>query len=702
MSNNEDINIGDILPPKKDAAEKFTTAETRVPGFLKQAAYSPDETREETIKRDWERLIVGLSDYVLAEQLTEYELRGMGKPVAENYSMYFNTTLKEVRKNRKKGEQRLFKFIPAHSQLDCEAFFETVHEQNEKEKEARLKAIEQYPPAGVAKMDYNDDARKGLQKTAAAYCQTCGKDAKPGDPAHDKHTVIDLPADPDPKEEAAKRQKRMDALKKEASEPFCYSCNKRLASEETTLHARRGHNIMVEAVGPHTKMDPKEEEDLKKSLEKVLPAAAPAAPAAEKAPAAEPAKEAVWTSPDAQQGSQTNQEAAACTHCKNDIPAKKGLVLQDKPYCMPCHDAGHSTPANAASPAKPAQMPPMSTSTGPMTNPLLHKEASAKWENGALLKAKHNGVDACIVHVNNEDKTYVIKVEGTMYPSYYSFDDAHATFNAVKKTAAAVPGAGAAGDASGVSGSPGGAVTVTITNTHTDHNPAETSTRTDHNPAKTGDSGAGADAEVAAPVPAAPAAVAPVVAPAPAVAVVPAADADAPEKESALEDKDEDKDKDKPADKPAAKAVAPAVVPVPAKAETPTAPAAVAPVVAPAPAAAKPAEVPAPGAAVGAVPAPDAKGAGAAGDASGVSGSPGGAVTVTITNTHTDHNPAETSTRTDHNPAETGDSGAGADAKVAPAPAAPMSGGAHTPTPMPPVALVPDAKEAKEKGKGLA
>ena len=42
-------------------------------------------------------------------------------------------------------------------------------------------------------------------------------------------------------------------------------------------------------------------------------------------------------------------------------------------------------------------------------------------------------------------------------------------------------------DASGVSGSPGGAVTVTITNTHTDHNPAET--RTDHNPAKTGDSG---------------------------------------------------------------------------------------------------------------------------------------------------------------------------------------------------------------------
>jgi hypothetical protein len=451
MSNNEDINIDDILPPKKDSVEKFVTAETRVPEFLKEAAYSPDETREETIKKDWERLTNGLSDYVLAEQLTEYELRGMGKPVAENYSMYFNTTLKEVRKNRKKAEQRLFKFIPAHSQLDCEAFFNIVHEQNEKEKEARLKSME-----------------KGLKKEAAAYCQTCGKEAKPGDATHDKHTVIDLPADPDPKVEEAKRREKM-GLKKEASaQPFCYSCNKALAPEETKLHESKAHSVGVtkeaagrcqkcgaelvdasndplcgncrgevnkaqdsgaddamkkEATGPHTKMDPKEEEELKKSLEKVLPKKeeAPKEP--------EPKKEAdaAWTSPEAQQGSQTNPEAVPCTHCKNEIPAKKGLVLLDKPFCMQCHDAGHSTPMNAAAPAKPTEMPPMSTSTGPMTSPLL-KEAS-KWSDGTELEAKHNGARACVVHVNDKDKTYVIKVDGTMYPSYYSFEDAHDTFN---------------------------------------------------------------------------------------------------------------------------------------------------------------------------------------------------------------------------------------------------------------------------------
>jgi len=298
MSN---INIGDILPPNKDGAEKFATSDSVVPKFIKEAAYSADETRAQTIQRDWERLTMGLSDFVLAEQLTERELVGMGKPVPENYAEYFHTTLGEVKKNRKKAEQRLFNLIPQHSQLDSAAFFEAVHEQNEKEKEARERALELYPKTGVAKLDRSDTARKGLKKEAEAWCMKCGKVPAPGDKAHDGHEIVDLPADPDPKKEEEKRQQKMNP-KKEAS---C-SCT----AENT------------------------------------------------------------------------------CNECQMRVDAS-----QDE---------------------------------------AVYKEAASKWKAGTSLEAKHNGARAHVAYVNDDDKTYIIKVEGTMYPSYYSFDDAHDTFDVVK------------------------------------------------------------------------------------------------------------------------------------------------------------------------------------------------------------------------------------------------------------------------------
>lgn len=281
MSNNE-INIGDILPPNKDVAEKFTTSDTSVPEFIKVAAYSPDETAEESIRKDWERLVEGLSDYVLAEQLTERELVGMGKPLADNYAEYFHTTLTEVKKSRKKSEQKLFKLIPRHSQLGTLEFFDTVREQNAKETEARERSLELYPKTGVK-------------------------------------------------------------------------------------------------------------------------------------------KEAAWTAPSAQPGSQTNQENVTCSKCNMAVPAQKGLLMRDKAFCMPCHDAGHSIPADAKSPAP---MKANATCEG------LTKEANAKWKPGQYLAAKHNGTEACVAYVNEDDKTYVIKVSGTMYPSYYSFEDAYETFTA--------------------------------------------------------------------------------------------------------------------------------------------------------------------------------------------------------------------------------------------------------------------------------
>ncbi len=328
-----ELNIRDILPPKKDAPEKFITANDVVPRFLVEASYSPDETLEETIQKDWDRLVKGLSDFVLAEQLTERELQGMGKPLSENYSAYFHETLNDVRKNRKKAEQRLFKLIPRHSQLDACEFFYTIQEQTEKEQEAKERAMELYPPTGT----------KGMKK---------------------------------------------------------------------------------EATGPSE-----------------LPAPGP-----------------------------TNQEDAPCSKCGETVPAKQGFLFENSLFCMKCHDAGHSMPAKPVSPPPPAPgtlpptMPPMAKEasceehgapiiveisnvevkdegeiaitpcSGDVTEEEagMKKEASAKWKPGQDLSAKHNGAEACVLYVNEDNKTYIVKVCGTMYPSYYSWEDAHNTFDAVK------------------------------------------------------------------------------------------------------------------------------------------------------------------------------------------------------------------------------------------------------------------------------
>lgn len=288
------LDISDLLP-RREVAENFKTADTSIPEFIKEAAYEPGETQEESIKKDWERLIVGLSDYVLAEQLTEYELRGMGKPVGENYAAYFQETLKSVKKGRKKAEEKLFKFIPKHSQLDSCGFFETVAEQCEKEKEAREKAMEEYPFAGVEKLERKDVARADLKKEAAA-------------------------------------------------------------------------------VAP-------------------------------------------WVGDSATKGMQTNYEAAPCMcqgkcsvgdKCLKDVPPRTGFTTEKFTFCMPCHDAG--------------------CSAGHATG--LLKEA-AKWQPGQHLRAKWNNADAYVAHVDEQDKIYVIKTDGVMSPSYYSYEDAHDTFTKV-------------------------------------------------------------------------------------------------------------------------------------------------------------------------------------------------------------------------------------------------------------------------------
>jgi hypothetical protein len=417
---NNDLNIGDILPPKKDGPEKFATSDTVIPGYIKEAAYETQETLEQTIQEDWRRLAVGLSDYVLAEQITERELLGMGKPVPENYSEYFHTTLGEVKRNRKKAEQRLLKLIPRHSQLDACEFFYGLQEQVAKEQEARERAIEIYPPAGVEKLERNDVARKGLKKEAAKECPKCGKVYVEGETAHE----VDGP-----------------------------ECKKHF--EEIV-------------------------ESTKKALEDVIP------PLAKKAgDSILPPKPDIMTAPpklpESAHQLQTNEAVAKCGHCGTDIEPRKGFATGNNVFCMPCHDKGHDVDIKkeagenleehlvkdinyfkekiehhkkvvqdlkdqlakagdneALKKTLDDQIKDNTADIAAMEKEIVErqavkKEAAAKWKPGQRLLAKQNQCSASVVYVNEDDKVYVIKVDGTMYPSYYCFEDAYATFDTIKE-----------------------------------------------------------------------------------------------------------------------------------------------------------------------------------------------------------------------------------------------------------------------------
>ena len=279
--------------------DNSTNLDKSVPGFLKEAAYTYDETIEETIEKDWHRLIDGLSDYVLAEQISEREMADKKLGYIEHYAEHFQKTLKDVVKNRKKAEDRLYKMMPRHSQLDSREFFDRIHEQNDKEKEAEAKALEYYPPAGIDK-----NKNEGMKKIAAdgdicldASCADC-LDAT--DAYADKHGVTHFP--------------------KEAmgdDEGVCKMCD---------------------------------------------------------------------------QGSHEHCSGGQCTcHCnKTESSLKKEAKARGK---------------------------------------------KAKWSPGQELKAKREGCGctAVVVYVNEEKKTYTVKVDGTMYPSYYAWEDAHETFDKINE-----------------------------------------------------------------------------------------------------------------------------------------------------------------------------------------------------------------------------------------------------------------------------
>jgi predicted nucleic acid-binding Zn-ribbon protein len=287
-----------------------------------------------------------------------------------------------------------------------------------KEQEARERAVEVYPPAGVEKLERNDVARAGLKKEAAKECSKCGKVYAEGEEVH-------TPDSPE--------------------------CQKYFAQAA---------------------------EDAKKALADVIP------PLEKKAgDSILPPKPDIMTAPsklpESSKQLQTNEAAAKCGSCNVDVEPRKGFAIGNKVFCMPCHDKGHDmgmpktaedlkqhlekdvayftekidhhkkvvqdlkdqlSKADGNDALKKTLDDQIKDNTADIAamekeiaeRQSMKKEAAAKWKPGQHLLAKYNLCAASVVYVNEDDKIYVIKVEGTMYPSYYCFEDAYETFDAIK------------------------------------------------------------------------------------------------------------------------------------------------------------------------------------------------------------------------------------------------------------------------------
>jgi hypothetical protein len=81
----------------------------------KQAAYEVGDTQAETIEKDYELAVGGLSNYNLAEMLAEYELRADNGAVPENFNEEKDKQLKYVNSNRKEAEGKLLKLLGEHT-----------------------------------------------------------------------------------------------------------------------------------------------------------------------------------------------------------------------------------------------------------------------------------------------------------------------------------------------------------------------------------------------------------------------------------------------------------------------------------------------------------------------------------------------------------------------------------------------------------
>jgi len=360
--------LKDFLFGREKEAPKDTAAnrDTVVPEFLKTAAYTSGETMEETIEKDWKKLIINLSDFVLAEQIAERELQGMGYP--EKMAEHFQKTLKECKKNRKKAEERLYKLIPRHSQLDCREFFDRVREQSLKEAEAKARAIEYYPPAGIP-----ENKGKGIEKEAYESEEELGETIRREEKIEELEDAL------------AHLDKVRESVRKDYGDESDVTWERNYAGRYKRLEEQ-----LAKLKG------------IKKEAGK------------EMGPGIPDGTGPVWggppmSGPRGRGRGRPQEDGEGATlkpgtyHCFCPVCKKTYETKMEK-----CPDCGKTIVEDIQS---------------------VKKEAAAKWKPGQELEAKHDCcVRALVVYVNEEDKTYTVKVDGVMLPSYYAYEDCYETF----------------------------------------------------------------------------------------------------------------------------------------------------------------------------------------------------------------------------------------------------------------------------------
>ena len=93
----------------------------------KIAAFEKGDTAEQTVDKDYELKVKGLSDYNLAEMLADYEANEKGLATL-SFNEYKEDALKSVKSSRDAAEKKLLKFIGTPAVLDWKKAFKEMED----------------------------------------------------------------------------------------------------------------------------------------------------------------------------------------------------------------------------------------------------------------------------------------------------------------------------------------------------------------------------------------------------------------------------------------------------------------------------------------------------------------------------------------------------------------------------------------------
>lgn len=151
----------------------------------KAGAYEIGDSEANTSAKSHESQIKALSNFAMAEYLTEFRLKGQG--VAERWSSTFPEVLQEVQKSRKKCEQELLEFIPLPAVIDRMKFLSEVMKGEFEPTESKNLYGELFEAKGKqtwesAKNSWKDEVKSEKEK----YANQMPEESGPGREANDE------------------------------------------------------------------------------------------------------------------------------------------------------------------------------------------------------------------------------------------------------------------------------------------------------------------------------------------------------------------------------------------------------------------------------------------------------------------------------------------------------------------------------------